>query len=242
MSANSYVRHVFLFVALMLDLFQEVFSEYCGDNKYCQTPYKCCANSQACCYDEDSSRYTRGFKLHVWNMWYFWLVIIFVLMSCFGGCGYYRRRRIAALQQTPSQSPARSCASRFRRHHNPAPDYYAYTGPGANATPDILHLPPPYTEVMQQPGLYPVNKMELPPYPGPPEGAKDEESGTLYRPETANPPPYSEVAQTCTVYSEVSNSHSSSPAVQPTESSQGSNLNERNPASSSVTRGAGGSS
>ncbi|KAK7488757.1 hypothetical protein BaRGS_00020054 [Batillaria attramentaria] len=102
-------------------------------------------------------------------MWYFWLVIIFILMSCFGGCGYYRRRRLAALQQSvSSQSPSRSCASRFRRHI-PSQDYYAYTGPGVDATPDILHLPPPYTEVMQQPGLYPVNKMELPPYPGPPE-------------------------------------------------------------------------
>ena len=81
----------------------------------------------------------------------FRLVIIFILMSCFGGCGYYRRRRMAAMQQglstslSTSQSPRRVCTSRQRRH-TPQPDVYAYTGPGADTVTD-LHLPPPYTEV-----------------------------------------------------------------------------------------------
>ena len=79
---------------------------------------------------------------------FFRLVIIFILMSCFGGCGYYRRRRMAAMQQqslTTAQSPRRVCVSRHRRQPQP-PDIHAYTGPGADIATD-LQQPPPYTEV-----------------------------------------------------------------------------------------------
>lgn len=233
MFTDSVVGHLALFVFVALDLWQKVIAEYCGDNKYCQEPYKCCVNSQACCYDDDSNRYTRGFKLHVWNMWYFWLVIIFILMSCFGGCGYYRRRRLAALQQSsPATSPARTYPSRFHRRlcrPTPSQENFAYAGPEIDGTPVNMHLPPPYTEVMQQPGLYPVNKMNLPPYPGPPD-AKDAESGTVCQQGTVNPPPYSEVAQSCTVSSETPSPQSSSTAQhspQPSENCRGSEPTER---------------
>lgn len=67
-------------------------------------------------------------------------------MSCFGGCGYYRRRRLAALQQSAEIQPSR-CHVTHERCANTRQSYYAYTGPGADPVPDVLHLPPPYTEV-----------------------------------------------------------------------------------------------
>ncbi|KAK7110576.1 uncharacterized protein [Littorina saxatilis] len=179
---------------LVLDLFCQVASEFCGNDITCQSPYTCCINKQACCYDHENNGYTRGFKLHVWNMWYFWLVIIFILMSCFGGCGYYRRRRLAAMQQSmgmPQTATVRPvCTARTRRQ--PQPGFYAYTGPGSHSSPDS-QLPPPYTEVMQQPNLYPVNKVDLPPYPGPPIN-KDSSAGMDNGDDEVSPPPYYQVA------------------------------------------------
>ncbi|KAL8598354.1 hypothetical protein ACOMHN_047675 [Nucella lapillus] len=179
-------------IVLLLDLFCQVLSDYCGNDQYCQSPYKCCANSMDCCYDHSRSSYLRGFKLHVWNMWYFWLVVIFFMMSCFGGCGYYRRQRLAAMQQTTTATPTvahRVCVTRQMRS-GPRSGLYAYTGPGAD-TGSSVALPPPYTEVMQQPSLYPVNKVDLPPYPGPPA---NKDASQVSEAEEVSPPPYCEVA------------------------------------------------
>jgi len=117
-------------------------------------------------------------------------------MSCFGGCGYYRRRRMAALQQTVVTSPVgrRIARNPLQRRHTPDSvqhtALYAYTGPGA----DVMHsaqLPPPYAEVIQQPNMYPINKVELPPYPGPPAQKGDTSRADD---DEVSPPPYCEVA------------------------------------------------
>ncbi|XP_076472116.1 uncharacterized protein LOC143301598 isoform X2 [Babylonia areolata] len=160
----------------------------------CQSPLKCCADSLKCCYDygHNNNSYIRGFKFRVWNMWYFWLVVIFIMMSCFGGCGYYRRQRLAAMQLSASAtptSPRRVCVTSQRRTVPPS-GLYAYTGPGADSG-STAALPPPYAEVMQQPSLYPMSKAELPPYPGPPADKDPMQVGNA---DEVSPPPYCEVS------------------------------------------------
>lgn len=130
-------------------------------------------------------------------------------MSCFGGCGYYRRRRLAALQQSAEIQPSR-CHVTHERCANTRQSYYAYTGPGADPVPDVLHLPPPYTEVMNQPNLYPVNKVDLPPYPGPPS-AKGESS--CLPGDTIHPPPYTELTPSMPVSLGDGSLHQSAPTV-----------------------------
>ncbi|XP_041367589.1 uncharacterized protein LOC121382146 [Gigantopelta aegis] len=191
----------------------QILAEYCGDEKYCSSPYKCCeASSLTCCLDRSSDDYySRNFKLHVWNMWYFWFIIIFIMMSCFGGCGYYRRRRLMVMQQ------GRQCHLPATTQHltihpmqagiREPPAFYAYTGPGAPPHPDMSNLPPPYYDVMTQPDLYPSNKAELPPYPGVPgvpvitaDNPENPSVTTLsagnFPAEVPQPPAYSETVDT----------------------------------------------
>ncbi|KAH9496893.1 hypothetical protein Btru_010089 [Bulinus truncatus] len=103
------------------------------------------------------------------------LLIIFMLMSCFGGCGYYRQRRLALMSRSSSltrpdpvlpatchRSTRRSRSQEGSRQFN----FFAYNGPGFNGPEPVSNLPPAYYEVLNQPNLYPANKIELPPYPG----------------------------------------------------------------------------
>jgi len=74
----------------------EVLGEICPDGRTCISPMRCC--ERTCCYeaddlDETRSHYSYGYRLSLWNMWYFWFVVLFVLMSCLGGCGYYKQRQ-----------------------------------------------------------------------------------------------------------------------------------------------------
>ncbi|GFO04936.1 vesicular, overexpressed in cancer, prosurvival protein 1-like [Plakobranchus ocellatus] len=165
-------------------LLYEAFGEYCSDDTYCDTPSKCCETKRGCCFD--SMMHGRHFRLHEWNMWYFWFLIIFMMMSCFGGCGYYRRRRLAMLSRSPVSSAAHTSSVTLSHHGGSGQraqerrarrfNYFAYNGPGNMGIfpmpqyiqePSVTSLPPAYSEVVNQPSLYPVNdKTGLPPYPG----------------------------------------------------------------------------
>ncbi|XP_005093973.1 proline-rich protein 2 isoform X1 [Aplysia californica] len=185
----------------------EAFADYCGDELFCDSPYRCCETKRGCCYDS-MLHHSKHFRLQIWNMWYFWFLIIFMMMSCFGGCGYYRRRRLALLTQSPSpplrptprhvlslQRHGRQRRANQESRNTAAYNYFAYNGPGV-IPPETSGLPPAYAEVMSQPAMYPPNKVELPPYPGlvKPDGQM------MYSPQGPQvdpisepaPPPYSE--------------------------------------------------
>uniref|UniRef100_A0A0B7BU41 WW domain binding protein VOPP1 n=1 Tax=Arion vulgaris TaxID=1028688 RepID=A0A0B7BU41_9EUPU len=191
----------------LLTIVCEAFADYCGENIFCHTPYRCCDQRKGCCYDVTlvSNKHIRP---QIWNMWYFWFLIIFMMMSCFGGCGYYRRRRMALLTRVPNHLSARHAAviSPMERRSSRGSDgssrqfnFFAYNGPGSNLpVPFVSNLPPPYAEVVDQPDLYPINKLELPPYPG---SYKPDDyqaallppgSSTLPPHESSLPPPYCE--------------------------------------------------
>ncbi|KAL5006635.1 hypothetical protein ScPMuIL_015441 [Solemya velum] len=127
-------------------------------------------------------------------MWYFWFVILFILMSCFGGCGYYKQRQ-RLIQNRGSNRPFFFLGRNSRQPgttrqatgvviaRDPQ-SYYAYSNPSAEIAQDPTLHPPAYSEVVSQPGLYPYNKSSMPAFPTEP---KNEAS-------MPQPPPYSEVA------------------------------------------------
>ncbi|KAL3832450.1 hypothetical protein ACJMK2_024092 [Sinanodonta woodiana] len=176
---------------------------------------RCCGRT--CCYeaddlDETRSHYSYGYRLSIWNMWYFWFVVLFVLMSCLGGCGYYKQRQrmirsrsnsslgfFSSLQPRSSSRRSRgNMATVMLEPSNNLP--YGNTGP-PNMTPypDLTLSPPPYSEVVSQPDLYPVNKSNLPLYPG--DQIINTQSGQHPLTVCGNvsqfpqPPPYTEVAK-----------------------------------------------
>jgi hypothetical protein len=194
-------------LSLLTVFIYEVFADYCGDSLFCDAPYKCCEMKKGCCYDSMLHN-SRHFRLQIWNMWYFWFLIIFMMMSCFGGCGYYRRRRLAMLTRTPNPPPLRPTTilepaqrrTRIRSYEGNTRqlNFFAYIGPGVSLPEPVSNLPPAYAEVVNQPVLYPSNKMELPPYPGndKPEdghfGFVPPPTSMITNQETCLPPPYTE--------------------------------------------------
>ncbi|CAG5117911.1 unnamed protein product [Candidula unifasciata] len=197
---------VWLTVTLLLALVCEVFSDYCEESIFCDAPYKCCEMKKGCCYDS-MLHSSKHFRLQIWNMWYFWFLVIFMMMSCFGGCGYYRRRRLAMLTRTSHPSQLRTATvlepvqrrSRCRSTEGQPQqfNFFAYIGSGVSLPPPVSNLPPAYAEVISQPSPYPYNKVELPPYPG---SDKPEDhhypftplSSTVHHHDTTMPPPYNE--------------------------------------------------
>lgn len=80
-----------------------------------------------------------------------------MMMSCFGGCGYYRRRRLAMLTRSSAAQPTRPnviltpCQRAQRttiQDGNRQFNFFAYSGPGFNGPEAISNLPPAYNEVM----------------------------------------------------------------------------------------------
>ncbi|XP_064614272.1 WW domain binding protein 1-like [Liolophura sinensis] len=174
--------------AILFFCFTQVSGELCKEyGHYCNAPSRCCGSD--CCTDQDyDASMIRYYRWNLWNMWYFWFIIVFILMSCFGGCGYYKRRQMLfARQRASGLSLAPPPRSTHRNSRTPVsvampiyPHAYAYSGPGADPGAYFM-APPPYSEVVSQPDLYPVNKSELPPYPGddaPPPAAPDANTAT----------------------------------------------------------------
>lgn len=80
-----------------------------------------------------------------------------MMMSCFGGCGYYRRRRLAMLTRASHPPPLRTATvlepvqrrSRFRSAEGEPRqfNFFAYIGPGVSLPEPVSNLPPAYAEV-----------------------------------------------------------------------------------------------
>ena len=89
-----------------------------------------------------------------------------MMMSCFGGCGYYRRRRLALLSHSPGSSPTGHSPSispshtggcrRGHERHGRQFNLFAYNGPGNvgmypipqyHQPPLVASMPPAYAEV-----------------------------------------------------------------------------------------------
>jgi len=123
-----------------------------------------------------------------------WFILIFILMSCFGGCGYWRRRQLLLAQHQQHMM------GHYDNYHTSG-NRVTYNGPhltmpvfaagydpsifvggggaavharnigdfGANPqTQQFFPSPPPYSEVVAKPEVWPPSKDELPPYPGEP--------------------------------------------------------------------------
>lgn len=131
-------------------------------------------------------------------MWYFWFMVIFVLMSCFGGCGYWRRRQL--MLNSSSSEPSSFApwygfgfGTRQRRINGYGPSVtsapinvpvlpttsyehpsYRAQQPSSVSPPSgglpqgTFPDPPPYTEAVNKRGCYAPDKDDLPPYPGGP--------------------------------------------------------------------------
>ncbi|XP_045167381.1 uncharacterized protein LOC123530692 isoform X2 [Mercenaria mercenaria] len=184
-------------------LISDVVAEICDDGSRCTGGKHCC--SIGCCYgddDDDDRRYTYGYRLSIWNMWYFWFVILFLMMSCFGGCGYYKhRQRLVTGQPVRGHrnflsiltEPYNGGTARVLTVENGGyPENRGYVlsrGPDPNLAASMA--PPPYTEVMNNPGLFPPNtKLGVP-------GGHTHTGSILHNTEPTSqmpqPPPYTEV-------------------------------------------------
>ncbi|XP_013389684.1 vesicular, overexpressed in cancer, prosurvival protein 1-like [Lingula anatina] len=140
----------------------QVAAEFCQDfQRYCD--YGCC--SEGCC-SYDGYYYSWS----IWNMWYFWFIIIFILLSCFGACGYWRRRQWMLAQQRTTTAQQGHLFIPSMDYTNPAgPQMYPYGGPyPQQQAQGNFPSPPPYAEVISKPDAYPPSKQDLPPYPGEP--------------------------------------------------------------------------
>ncbi|XP_074658808.1 uncharacterized protein LOC141911701 [Tubulanus polymorphus] len=185
---------VLMFLVLMTGNIPMSAAEFCTEyGHYCHAPYKCCAD--VCCADRtaagdthQSSDFTGAFySWNMWNMWYFWFVVLFVLSTCFGGCGYWRKRQIMFggrhyhdndlhHRGLPISYPAlfASPAELNRANANTAG---AFTNRGM--TPEItttagvfanrdlsnsgIPSPPPYSEVYTKPENYKDMEKDMPP-------------------------------------------------------------------------------
>lgn len=202
------------FTVFLICFISEVLAELCEDGTRCTGGKHCCA--VGCCYDDsddmdDDRRYSYGYRLSIWNMWYFWFVILFLMMSCFGGCGYYKhRQRLVAGQPVRGHrnflsiltEPYNSGTGRvITVERGGYPDNLGYVinrNPDANLAASMA--PPPYSEVMNNPGLFPPNTKT-----GVPEdlsqgitGGQTNVGSINQNADSANqmpqPPPYTEVA------------------------------------------------
>ncbi|XP_033111738.1 vesicular, overexpressed in cancer, prosurvival protein 1-like [Anneissia japonica] len=121
-------------------LITEVSGSECGDG-YCNDYDQYCCDNFECCYYPNYS---------YWNLWYFWFVLIFVLMTCFGGCGYYRRRQVYLQTASGQRIPVGQTTyltSGVQPVHHPYQPTAAPVG--------TFQSPPPYSEVTSKPNLYP---------------------------------------------------------------------------------------
>ncbi|XP_033762025.1 uncharacterized protein LOC117343675 [Pecten maximus] len=208
----KYDVHLTTWLIFSLEIFQHVTADtqYCSDTgERCDYPKSCCPSG--CCYgvDNDSNRdhHAYSFRVSFYNLWYFWFIILFVLMSCFGGCGYYKQRQRFArsrgvcgvtmtsqLGHNPLQpSTIRTGIGANHAHLQSSHSNFGYTGSG-DIRSGLTLQPPPYSEVMMQPELYPAHKSEviLPPYPGTQHLSTNNSGGT--DPTSSGlpqPPPYS---------------------------------------------------
>ena len=99
------------------------------------------------------SSYGGYYRFSSWNMWYFWFLIIFLLLSCLGVCGYWRRRQWMlsfqnshrALPLGHQQQPQQQPPQRHHHHHHQLPLTHPLSltmGGGAGITTSTLRASP----------------------------------------------------------------------------------------------------
>nr|XP_011452403.2 WW domain binding protein 1-like [Crassostrea gigas] len=124
-----------------------------------------CCEGHCCVEDQESVSYT--YRISFWNLWYFWFVILFILMSCFGGCGYYKHKQRLLLMPRDTYVNRGRTSARTTPGLGLIPSHTAAASPQTEPItlqPSISILPPPYSEVAN----LPKNQFEAkpPPYPG----------------------------------------------------------------------------
>lgn len=260
--SNPVINSLPLAISLIA-LIEEIVADNCDNGTRCPAHKYCC--SSGCCYDDhDDSRYNYGYRLSIWNMWYFWFIILFVLMSCFSGCGYYKQRQRMLRSQHSgnngfgffsvfqTQGPNRSYrhdVSELASHNtdiqrqsqqtnNPTGFWSFFQVPSRSrhGNTGVVTIetgyrgqvdhegatlqPPPYSEVVNNPELFPPNtKVDLPPYNQEPVVSPLTSSGTQSGETTVpvnppQPPPYSEVANQNTAEMFTANQVSQNPTNQ----------------------------
>ncbi|XP_052805921.1 uncharacterized protein LOC128235201 [Mya arenaria] len=202
----SLVQYILYYFVLLAYFITQVIAETCSDGSVCTGGRECCMHG--CCVpgdshandDDDERRYAYSYRLSIWNMWYFWFVILFLMMSCFGGCGYYKQRQ-RIIQSHGAGATRPSFISIFqttRRRPMPMdryPEAMIYAGyPTAEPTVPAGFAPPPYAEVINHSDLYPPTSKTTQPntqpqYTGYPVSSNNEPTNQM-----PQPPPYSEVA------------------------------------------------
>ncbi|GAB6030514.1 hypothetical protein CHUAL_007376 [Chamberlinius hualienensis] len=106
-----------------------------------------------------------------WNVWYFWFIMIFLTISCVGGCGYWRCHRYHHHHQL---SHHQIDSNRFQRERcnsqTHVQEFELPNGPPNNrqfpnsTLPPLRFIhhvgsylhPPPYNEVTSKPDMYPL--------------------------------------------------------------------------------------
>ncbi|XP_060065119.1 uncharacterized protein LOC132545452 [Ylistrum balloti] len=195
----------------LIEIIQQVSADtqYCSDTgERCDYPKTCCPSG--CCYgiNNNHDHHAYSFRVSFYNLWYFWFIVLFVLMSCFGGCGYYKQRQrfarsrgVCAVTVTSQLGHNSRQTSTLRSGINVNPSHipashsnFGYTGSG-DVRSGVTMQPPAYSEVMMQPELYPTHKSELvlPPYPGTQHIVSTNSSGGTDSTSSGlpQPPPYS---------------------------------------------------
>ncbi|XP_061185745.1 WW domain binding protein VOPP1-like [Saccostrea echinata] len=168
---------IYGFILVQLILFSEVSGIICPKTgESCES----CCEGRCCVNDEETISYT--YRISFWNLWYFWFVVLFILMSCFGGCGYYKHRQRLLMM------PRDTFVHRGRPNARNTPGFGIMPTPAtvSNSRPaqeqtSVSVLPPPYSEVAKQPRdhfetkppPYPGNRQDMPGGVNPPEYSKD---------------------------------------------------------------------
>ncbi|XP_002741429.1 uncharacterized protein LOC100378640 [Saccoglossus kowalevskii] len=141
-----------LLISLLSLLISEVFAEECAGYEHsCSPPEYCC--NYTCC---------RAYNHYsFWSMWYFWCIVVFILMACFGGCGYYRRRHVLLQRHNGRPTTLIIAGTTVSTH-----DMYATSAPPVPVPAQPMGAfpaPPPYSEVTSKPNMYP-KAVAMPPY------------------------------------------------------------------------------
>lgn len=84
---------------------------------------------------------------------------MFILMACFGGCGYYRRRHVLLQRHGGRPTTVIIAGTTTVSNH----DVFAPPPPPVPVAPTgVFPAPPPYSEVSSKPNLYPKAEGAMP--------------------------------------------------------------------------------
>lgn len=145
-----------------------------------------------CCIPTDSSirpietlTFDSELQFGVWNLWYFWFVVIFLFMACTGACAFWRhRRRLLVAEQAALATVSFGTLVPRQRYHCPPSQlsseasrgslnrfsYFSTVMASSPSTQEPLGefpAPPPYSELAAKSSILSRNSSylrDLPPY------------------------------------------------------------------------------